>query len=432
MSSSATAPLRRASALTTLAVGLNGLGGFAFWALLAAMHDAARVGEAQRLFTAVLVVTYLTSLGLPVSVAKFCPDRSPAAVRFFRRAVAATALSSVFGAGVLVAVGRGTPVLDPVADESAAVQFLLLAAAAAGLSCAVLVEARLMALRQWGWVVARAGVAVLLRFPLLLLVPTLTSGWAFALVAGMPACTGFVGALALDRVDVGRTAGGRVDPELRRRSVRYSTVNYLGLLGAQGPQFLVPLAVAMAVPSEEFAAFYLCWGATVIVFAVPHLIGQAVLSESSHIGTTLATLGRSGRSLSLGITVLLAAGALAGGPLIGAVLGPEYRAATFLLPMLVLAAVPWAVTSTALAVARADADGRRLLVLTMSYLLCAVGGVSVGVLVAGTSGAAVGWLLGNVACAAATLASRPATGPERFAQADAPAYRLEDLALAAD
>ena len=52
-------------------LGLGALGGFLFWWLAARLEAPATVGEASALFTAILFISYLTSMGLPIAVAKY-------------------------------------------------------------------------------------------------------------------------------------------------------------------------------------------------------------------------------------------------------------------------------------------------------------------------------------------------------------------------
>lgn len=383
--------------MTAVAVGLNGVGGFAFWAIVARLDDATAVGSAQELFTAVLVATYLTSLGLPVAVAKFSSDRSPTSATFFRVSVVATAVSSVVGATGIVVLGAGRSLLAPLAGLGALAQIVVLSTIVIGMSCAVLVEVRLIGLRRWDLVLLRVLGVVALRFPLLAVAPDDAAHYWFLLVAGVPATTGCVGAVALWRRHGESVA---VTAPVRRAWIRFSSVNFLGLLGAQGPQFLVPLVVALQVPSADYAPFYLAWGATAIVFVIPHMAGQALLAESSKQGTEPRSLVRTTLTLSLTATSAITLASFAAGPVVHLVLGDEYTSTAAVLPWLLGAAVPWSITATALADARVRSADRSVLALTVSFLVTVLGAVAIGTAVDGILGASAGWLFANVAVGA--------------------------------
>lgn len=397
---SAVAHVIRGSMYGVIAVGLNGLGGLVFWTVLARSELASTVGSAQQLFTAVLVVSYLTTLGLPVSVARFCTDASGRSAALFRRATAATAASSVVGALLLWAFA-GEHVLAPLGSLDAIVRLLVLAGATAGLSLAVLVEIRLIALRQWGWVLGRVAAVVLLRFPLLAVSGGDRALWAFLLVAGLPALSGAVGAVALHHLEPHPALLDRVD---RRAWRRFGAVNYVGLLASQGPQFLIPLVVALSVDDAAFAPFYLAWGAAAFVFVVPHLLGQMLLAESSR-----PTPGRGAVAVGAGLSVAVTAAATVASfgvaPALRGLLGPEYAATVPLLPWLIGAAVPWSLTCTTLAVARSRCDDRAVLGVTGAFAVVAIAGAMLGVAVDGIQGAAVGWFVANWITGVASLAT---------------------------
>ncbi len=392
--------LLRGSMSGAVAVGLNGLGGFAFWAILARSEEAVTVGSAQRLFTALLVVTYLTTLGLPISVAKHCPDGSRRSATLFRWALLATALSSVVGATGLVLVG-GDGLLAPLGVGGALRTTALATLLVVGLSCAVLVEVRLMALRHWGWVVGRVVAVVVLRFPLLAVGPDDRAQWAFLLVAGLPAISGVVGAVVLHVIS---PRSEPVEANDRRAWTRFSLVNYLGLLGSQGPQFLVPLVVALQVTDVEYAPFYIAWGATAIVFMVPHMLGQTLLVESSKSGAPRSALALMSLAVSMALAVVITLGSFGAGPIVSAVLGPDYRQVSTALPWLLGAAVPWSITCTALAHERSRANSRSVVLLTLLFAVAAVGATGVGVAAGGVMGAARGWFVANVLAGAASAA----------------------------
>ncbi|MEO7428533.1 MAG: hypothetical protein ABIY48_04030, partial [Acidimicrobiales bacterium] len=214
---------------TVLAVAINGLGGFSFWLLVAGHFDADAVGSGQELFVAITVAVSLTSMGLPIAVAHFCADGSDQAEGTFRWSVVYSAATSVVGAGLLVALVPATT-LAPLQSLGTPLTLAVLAALVAGMSLAVLVEVRLMALRRWGWVLVRVGLVVGLRLPLLWWVSAPASRWFVLLAAGAPALSGLIGAAVLLRGSTPLLGAWRVPRDTLRAWFHFATVNYAGLV----------------------------------------------------------------------------------------------------------------------------------------------------------------------------------------------------------
>ena len=401
----------RGSAAVVLAVGINGIGGFAFWWAAAAMHPAEAVGSAQRLFSLVMFVNYATSMGLPIVVARWCSDRSPQSSAVLRWAFLYTCAASIVGAAVLVPLAPAD-VTRPIWGAGPLVAIAATVALVAGISFAVLVEVRLIALRAWRWVVLRAvGVAVL-RLPLLWVDVGDDATWLFLVVAGAPALSGLLGVHLLHRREHPERTWWSRPPDRWRPLLRYAWVNYIGLLGSQGPTYIVPFVVAVLVRGEEYAPFYLAWAVATIVFAVPHLIGQALLAESSKAAAPRDEQVRLALLLSVGAMIVVAVGSIGLRMTVHHHVGSELRGALELLPWLVTPAVPWAVTAILLARARLRGDAGVVILVTGSFFTCSLAFVALMAAGGGIDGAARGWVLANVvtmlvALAALTFERRP-------------------------
>ncbi len=331
-------------------VALNGFGGFAFWWVAASTMSPDTVGSAQQLFTAVMVITYVTSMGLPIAVARYSRDDSRTSQVLMSWALAITTVSSVVGViGYLVLAPE--TLREPIAHLPPLTQGALMLATVTGMSYAILIEVRLMALRRWNWVVGRVALVVSLRFPLLAFHPVEESLWLVLLIAGTPAASGFVGAAALRQLTHVR-ARLRPLPREFHPWARYAGVNYLGLLASQGPNFLLPLVVALNVRNETYAPFYIAWGITTVLFLVPHMLGQTLLVEAFKDGASFTHQLRIAYTLAGGAMLAALVAALVAAPVITDLLGEDYRKAQELLPWMVGAALPWAFTSISLARAR--------------------------------------------------------------------------------
>ena len=395
--------LLQGSVLLIVAVAINGLGGFAFWWVAAWRGDPVAVGAAQELFAAVSVVICLTSMGLPVAVARYCADDSEPSAAVFRWSLAYTALTSLAGAALLIHVAPDQ-ILRPLRSLGTGGAFAVVALLVAGMSFAVLVEVRLMALRRWGWVVGRVALVVGLRLPLLWLTPTEASRWLLLLVAGAPALSGLIGAAVLHRASPS-PSWWRALPSSSPGWFRYSTVNYLGLLGSQGPMFVVPFVVAISVDSASFAPFYVAWAITQTAFVVPHMVGQAFLVEAAKPGADPRHQLRIALSVALGAMLAISVGSLAVGRFVGWSLGDDYQQTAALLPWLLAGCIPWALTSSVLAQARLRHDGIAVVCITTTFFVLTVGAAAVGSASDGVMGAARGWLVGNLVAAVVAGAS---------------------------
>lgn len=390
--------LLRGSTAVVLNVGIQGAGGFAFWFLAARRFTPEDVGSAQALFTSLLAVTWLSALGLPFAVARHCRDDDPTSRINFVVAAGLTSCGSLV-AGVVYLVWDDEFV--PAAASTLTPPLFL--AAAVGMSLAVLVEIRLMALRRWRWVIGRAVALVGLRLPLFLVgIETQQVLWLFAAIAGTPALTGFIGTAAL----MGRH---RSPMSLHRTQiehfVRAAGSNLPALLATQAPNFLVPFVVASRIDSEDYAPFYLAWGIAMIVSVVPYMLGQTLLVEAFKDRAQLNSQAGSILVWALAVTSGATAVTAMLAPLLPRLLGDEYVALRTVAPILVGASIPWAVTVIAIAIARAHDRHGRVLLLTTIFCLTALITAWISTREHDMTSAAIGWMLANVITAGAAALS---------------------------
>ncbi len=394
--------LIRGSAWLTLALGINALGGFFFWLGAARITDAGTVGRATALFTGLLFVNYLTSLGLPIALARYAPDRSTGSGGAFSLAATLSVASSIGGTLLLLVVAPGF-LTGALGSHGRWLGALVLATSAAGMALALLVEVRLVAIRRGEWVLARAGAVAVGRLPLLAVGAVRDDPfWLFVAACAPIALSGFVGAAALVRA---HGAGLRAALTTHRRgtAAHYAAVNWLGLLAAQGPQFALPIIVAANVEPSENAAFYVAWSITLIAFLLPQTLGQVLLVEGGRDGDLVSQVRL---TLAIGFVVMagLAALSVFGRSAVTAVYGDTYAAAANILPLLLVAGLPWAVTSSLLARVRVEQRA----VATMAITATFAAGVLVPALVltarGGVDGAARAWLIGNVLAVAMAAA----------------------------
>lgn len=393
--------LLRGSAYSIVGLALTGLGGALFWLIAARLYPTAAVGRASALFTSVLLLNFLSNLGLPIAIARF--GLGPAVDRdvIFTRAIVATAAASA-----IVAVAFFV-LVDP--DALAAVQgrgtasaMIFFAVLVVGSSMAFLVDVRLMLARAWRLVLIRMAAVGLLRLPLLWAdPPTGDALWLFCLAAGFPAASGIVGVLALPRLAAVRFRL-RPRPIAMAVFVRFAGVNYLATLAVDAARFVLPVLVLVNVSATANASFYVAWSVTMIAFLVPATIGQVLLVEASRATDRWAHV-RTAAVVSLALMVVASVAVWMRADMITSLFGSGYRPGADILPRLMAAGLPWAVTSVALADARARGDSRSTLAITLTLAGAVLIPAAVLVPERGIAAAAAAWFGGHMISAALAL-----------------------------
>ncbi len=372
-------------------------GGFVFWLAAARLYPQEAVGAAAALFALVQLVNYATSLGLPISLGRYAADESPASARKFSAAVLATIASSIVGTIVLLVLAKsGT--LEPLWVWGLPLGSLLFFASVAGLSVAVLIDVRLLALRRAGWVLGRTIVLSGLRLTLLIApVALLGSQGAFPVWLAVVASTAVVSGISLWwlRQPLGF-------PDLSApvsdwaAMTRFSAVNYASQLVVQAPFILLPVIVLSAVSPSENAVFFVAWSIAAVVFMVPRTIGRVLLIEGDRGTAALESQTALALLLSVGSALLAAILLPLSSVLMSALYGSQYRDAADLMVPLLLSAVPWAVTSVMLSEARVREDHLATGIISGSFAVVVVTASAVGVAAGDALGASRGWLFGTV------------------------------------
>lgn len=391
------------SSVLVVGAAVQGVGGMAFSLIVAQWDTKANFGDASALFTSVLFVTYLAGLGLPVALARYAADRSVGSHVVFAWGIVTTAVASVTAAALYLGV------VDPAAadvlwDWSPVGGFALFAVIVMGSAFSLIVDVRAMTMRRWNLVLARivaVGVAKVVLLPLgqgsthrpLLL---------FVYLAGPVAVSGFVG-LAL----VNRITGGRHQfaprPPTARAAARYSVINYLSTLAYQAPYFALPVIVLVNVDNATNSSFYVAWGIVAVAFYVPSAIGQALLAEGGKDGAQIRTQMRLAMALAVGLMGVGTIVTFLGKGVVVAAYGEGYEDAAHILPAMMLAGIPWAMSSLYLTEARVMHRHASTVIITLSLTLAIVVPALILVPRDGLDGASGAWLVGNLIAAAVAI-----------------------------
>ena len=399
--------LIQGSAWILVGLAIQALLGFLFWLLGSRVATSTELGQASALFTAIQFVNYASGLGLTIALARHASRLGRESDAIFGWAVVATIASSIIGGCAYLAV----------ADTSATrlVQgspggWALFCAYTAGTSIGLLVDVRMMAARKWGWLVARLTITGLIRLPLVGLPVHMDPAlWLYNLMLAPAALTAILAIPLLGAIGAGGISWRR--PATLASVSRYAGVNWVATLASQAPQFLLPLIVAQSVAPRINASFFLAWTITGLVFLVPAAIAQVLLVEGgkdaddTDVGAAAGTArAREALGFSLGLAIAAWLGSLVAGPVLATVFGPGYLRLSRLLPSLMVAGIPWAITSIRLSEARIRKDQVATVAITVV--------LGVGILLptlllvpdGGVHAATRAWILGNVAGAVVAMA----------------------------
>jgi len=386
--------------------------GAIFWLIAAKLDFETNVGAAAKLSQSVLFVTYLAGLGLPVALARYAASRDEDSdVTFTWAVLATTGTAAAMGLGYVAVLGSSsaTAILTdwhPVGGP------LLFAVIVVGAALSMIADVRCMTARRWNLVMVRIALVGLARFPLLFVFRDHghRAMWLFLFSSGPVALSGFLGATLAPRF-----AGGRLRlgprPAAAHAALRYTAVNYLSTLAYQAPYFALPVIVLASVSSASYASFNVAWGIVAVAFYVPTALGQALLAEGGRDGAHLRSQVRLAMVLALGLMAAGALIAMLGSDIVTSVYGEGYADAARVLPVMVAAGIPWAITSLLLSEVRILHRHQSTVAITVTLtaaivipavLLVPEGGLGPD----GIDGASVSWFIGNmIAAGVAVVAS---------------------------
>jgi O-antigen/teichoic acid export membrane protein len=419
------------STVLVLGAAVQGFGGMAFSIFANKTTGKADFGDATALFTSVLFVTYLAGLGLPVALARYAPDRSRDSHVVFGWAVLVTVPASVIASALYLFLVNPQAAENVLWDWNPVAGFGVFGAIVVGSAFSLIVDVRFMTMRRWNLVLARI---LLVAMAKIAMVPLFEGSderalWVFVALGAPVALSGFLGVLLVPKV-TGSRHRLRPKPATAHAAVRYSAVNYVSTLAYQAPYFALPVIVLTNVDSRTNGSFYVAWGIVAIAFYVPSAIGQALLAEGGKGGAHVRTQMRLALTLAVALMALGTLATWLGKGVVVALFDESYREAAHILPAMMLAGIPWAVTSLLLTEARVLHRNVATVIITITLTLSII--VPALVLVpesgpkGGLDGASAAWLIGNVFAAAVAVV---VTGVSRRFTEDQPAAKeLDPLA----
>ncbi|WP_433367618.1 lipopolysaccharide biosynthesis protein [Actinoplanes sp. CA-142083] len=348
-------------------VGTSGLG-YLYWMVAARELPRAAIGTATALISAATVVSMIANLGLGHMFIQRLPGVPAAAWSRIVSAglllgCAATAAASIAAVLVLPRLAGNFGFLHEPAGAAA------LIATAVALTASMLLDYVFVAHRAsqgmlWRNLALAGGKVLAL---LGLTAAGLSTASAVVLAWTLPslAVSAYTLSRSLPRLRPGyRLAGAGLAAELRY--VRGSlTGHHLINLAQAGPSAVLPVLVTARLGAADNAHFYMAWMTASVLFMVSPAVAAALYAERTNAAGRSASLPRAALVVLVVIGAPAAGLFLAGGRIL-ALFSPAYAAGGgILLKILVLAAIPDAITNLAVAHWRSQGALRRCLRLNL-------------------------------------------------------------------
>ncbi|MFC9328227.1 lipopolysaccharide biosynthesis protein [Kitasatospora sp. NPDC057015] len=377
------------AASSLLAAGLGSM----FWILATRSYSAETVGRSYAALAAASFLSTLGSFNLGDVLVRFVPTAGRHTRRLVLRCYTASAVFSALAAGgFLLLIPLIAPGLGYLREPVVAVAFM---AATAGYALFVLQDGALTGLRRTGWVLGENALFAVAKSALLALCAILAVGtgilvsWSVALVLSI-VLTNLV--LFGRAMPAGQSADAS-DTTPPQRVARYATADYVGNLCSVATYSVVPLLVLNHLGAGQSAYYSLAFIIADTLYVAAFSMGHSLIVEGADAPERLVELARH----MLRHSALLLAGAVAvvvaAAPWILQLFGPDYAShGTTVLRLMVLAAVPNAVLSVGIQVARVRRSATWMIGLRLAFAVVVIG-LTAGLLpVLGLTGVGLAWL----------------------------------------
>ncbi len=389
--------------------------GYLYWIVAARAYAAHDVGLGAAVVAAVTLASSLSSLGLGATLVRLLPRRT--ASRAW-----STLLNAALACGLATGLIAGlvTVLMLPVAAHALAdvcrhplIIALILCGVPLRTASAVL-DAVFLSARASGNILARNTVFSVLKATLLvapLVVDRHGADGATVIVGSWVLATALalaVGLVLLRRVkpDYDPLAW-KVGADIRVLRGSLAAQQLIDVGGA-APMYLLPLLVTARLSAAQNAYFYTTWMVGGLFFAVSPAVAAALFAEAAHVVGDKG-VGPAARSASALIAALLGPAIvlmLLGGSLVLGLFGPAYpRYGTALLAVLVVSAIPDAITNIYVGVGRGGARPSRAAALNLAMAGIALVLAWLLLPLLGIAGAGWAWLAAQSAGSVAVGAS---------------------------
>lgn len=393
---------------------IGSLAGLVSWLVAARMMTRTEVGDAQLVVSAFILVGGAAQLNLGVGLMRWLPQAGRSTSRLvWSSLLLILPLSGAIGLGYALLVPR-LATISAGPDGAFALGLLLFVLATAGWGVFVVHDFILVTLGKPWWAVWRNAAFAVVRIGLLVLLGGaaglgsygIVLSWVGPIVVWIALGSAVVAVLA--RRATARARGAGTLPA-RREAIAFLAPTAVAQFGGALLYNQVPVVLNLRLGPEAGAVFFIAWQAvTVIDIAGMFFMNSLAVgvAREPHRAAELAAAAR--RRLLVLFLPALAAGALLAHPVL-LVFGPAYAEADTLLQVLMLGLAFRLVVLHELGVRQAAGDAlgyaRLQLISTLLVLLTAVVTPVAGADVAALLPVALGYVVVQVACAAAVLFS---------------------------
>jgi O-antigen/teichoic acid export membrane protein len=384
--------------------------GLVYWVVAAHQYGPRDVGVNAALISSMMFLSGIAGLNLANVVVRFLPEAGRRTARLTVIAYAAAAATALaVGLVFVLGVGEWAPALDFLRDDLLLGGWFLVSTL--GWCLFAIQDSVLTALGRAVWVPLENGVFALLKLGLLVVLAALMPvygifvSWTAAMLVSVVSVNAVIFTWLMPRRQPNAAEGLTT---LRTRAFRrYFAADYMCSVAWMSGTNLMPLVVTAVAGPAANAGYALAWAVSLPLYAFAASIGMSLVLHGSREGASLPDLER--KAALQGARVLLPSVlvAVALAPEILTLFGSGYSAAaTTVLRLLALSAVPYFVLTLAISVARIERRLGPAVVAWAAQALLALGLAAPLVSGLGVTGAGVAWFASQCTVAAVVLALR--------------------------
>jgi O-antigen/teichoic acid export membrane protein len=379
-------PLFRNAYALMINTGATGVLGLGYWLLAARHYAQGNVGQASAAYSAMNLLAGLTASTLTGTLARFIPQSGRRTRGLVLRIYAISCAASMLVAVIFVlTVGHFS---KSYSELSGFVGGTFFVASVVTWNIFTLQDGVLTGLRNAIWVPLENGIFGIVKIVLLLVFAAslplegIYISWMFPVAVSLPLVNGLIFARLMPRH--AQLSGDRWPPSGRQIS-RFVAGDYTGTICLLAVTTLVPVLVALRIPSDVYAWFYMAWmiGGVLDLLAVN--MATSLTVEGAFDAAKLAVNCRAALRRMMMLLVPTAAGLVLIAPLVLGLFGANYAAhGTRILQLLAVATLPKTMTELYLGALRAQSRTsqvaliqgvRAVLVLGLTVALTALLGI---------------------------------------------------------
>ena len=294
-----------------LSSGTMGVFGFVFWLLAAHLYSSASVGRAATVISAVTVISYISDLGLSITLVRILPTSRDADAEINTALLLTSALAMGVATCYLIVVPSLVSNLEFLrANIFKSVGFVLLTGCAAA---NLLTDSVFMANRKTQYNFLTDGaIQGVTKLACLGVFVSLTAYGIFA-SSGLGSAIAVIASLIFMVRRVNYHPKLKIDFAAFVRTLHFSLTNYVGSIFQLLPLLFLPIIVVDGQGVRHAAYFYIAFNLANLTYAVSFAMGGSLFAEGSQESVDLRALaGRAAKLLApliLGVALVLAAGA---------------------------------------------------------------------------------------------------------------------------